>query len=260
MNELGNMHEGLASVYRETLKVTPLYRDVRGCPHCKSGGETEWPHSSVIFSAPWVVYMLAYPWVPPPRICRIISVPLQLDFAYWRFYSQVSPHQVVGPGHRRLPSPSQLLLPRQRDDLSFPRFPIKFWNWGSLAQDALTAHPWTNDCGQRDQILWLARPRSCAYLRAGNLPPTPKLHGLKLGEGSSRRKTGVSRGEENIHWLVEIITFCLSSFTYPPWSHPLGFCFFWSGEGSRHCIFRKHAREIFDLEPRLGMTGLWNLL
>lgn len=181
--------------------------------------------------------MSAHSWAVPPRISRIISSLLQLHFAYWRLDSQVGPHHVVAPGHCRLTLPSQLVLPIEREDFSFLWLPIKFWGWGSLAQVAWIAHPWTNHCGQRDQILWLVSLRSCAHLWERDHPPTPTLQRLKLGEGGFRRKTEVSGGKGNICWLGKLLLFCMSNFIYPPWSCPLGFCFFRSGEGSRFLYF-----------------------
>lgn len=159
--------------------------------------------------------MLVHSWAVLPRISRIISSLLQLHFAYWRLDSQVGPRHAVAPGHCRLTSHSQLGLPIEREDFSFLRLPIKFWGWGSLAQVTSIAHPWTNHCGQKDQILWLVSLRSCAHLWERGHPPTLILQRLKLGEGGFRRKTGVSRGKGNICWLGKIVTFLHVKFYIP---------------------------------------------
>lgn len=166
--------------------------------------------------------MLAHSWAVPPRISRTILSLLQLHCAYWRLDSQVGPHPAVAPGHSRLISHLQLVLPIKRENFSFLRFPIKFWGWGSLSQVASIAHPWMNHCGQRDQILWLVSLRSCAHLWERDHLPIPILQRLKLGEGGFRRKTGVSRGKGDVCWLGKIVTVLHVEFYIPSMVIPTG--------------------------------------
>ena len=130
-----------------------------------------------------------------------------------------------------------LVLPMEREDFCFTRFPIKFWDWGSQAQVAFSAYPWTNLCGQREQVLWLTRSRSMLTLSTGAVIPSNSCIDRNLenvvseGDLEFLEERGIYAGWEKTLPLYISITIC------PPWSHPLGFCFFRSGEGSKHLYF-----------------------
>lgn len=123
------------------FRLNSLHREIGSASNSKTAGEAGyskmllglWPRFSDALSCQ-SFSRLAHSCTAAPRISRITSFPPQFDFAYRRLCrSQGGPPCAMAPGPHGLRSASWLVPHMEREAFSVSRFPIKFWDWVSLA-------------------------------------------------------------------------------------------------------------------------------